>query len=218
MRTAEAAALRVLVLAPIGRDSAASADLLRRDGLTAEIVGDVDALVRQLENGAGAVFVAEEALFGADLTTLEFWVRGQSAWSDLPFVVLTSHLDQPKIKLWRQQLVDHLQNVSLLERPVQPITLTSALQVALRARRHQLEVRSLLEEQQETAQKLEALVIARTRQLEDANTQLVDQMTERERAENFCANRRRWKPSASSPVVSLTTLTISLQESAAASN
>jgi signal transduction histidine kinase len=184
MRTAEAAALRVLVLAPIGRDSAASADLLRRDGLTAEIVGDVDALVRQLENGAGAVFVAEEALFGADLTTLEFWVRGQSAWSDLPFVVLTSHLDQPKIKLWRQQLVDHLQNVSLLERPVQPITLTSALQVALRARRHQLEVRSLLEEQQETAQKLEALVIARTRQLEDANTQLVDQMTERERAED----------------------------------
>ena len=97
MRTAEAAALRVLVLAPIGRELAgASADLLRRDGLTAEIVGDVDALVNNLRL-APAPYLLRGSAIGADLTTLEFSVRGQSAWSDLPFVVSTSHTDQPKI-------------------------------------------------------------------------------------------------------------------------
>jgi signal transduction histidine kinase/ActR/RegA family two-component response regulator len=183
MEAADSHDLRVLILAPIGRDAPASADLLRKAGLDACVCDDLRALLADLSTGAGAVFVAEEALFRADLTTIESWIAQQPPWSDLPFVVLTSHLDHPRIKLWRQTIAGSLKNVSMLERPIQPITLTSAMQVALRARRRQYEVKALIEAQEKAAHDLEALVAARTRQLEEANAELQNQMAERERVE-----------------------------------
>jgi FixJ family two-component response regulator len=135
---------RVLVFAPIGRDGAAIADVLDRAGLTSEICSDYEAWLGKLEVGLDAVFVAEEGLFGKDLGALEAWVGAQPPWSDMPFVVLTSRHDQPNVTRWRQSVVQTLGNVSLLERPVQPITLISVMQTALRARARQRQVRSLL--------------------------------------------------------------------------
>jgi signal transduction histidine kinase/ActR/RegA family two-component response regulator len=156
---------------------------MRRDGLAADVADDLSALLDGLVDGAGAVLVAEEALFNADLSALQDWITRQPAWSDLPFIVLTSHLDHPRIKHWRDTLAGKLQNVSMLERPIQPITLTSAMHAALRARRRQYEVKALLEEREKAAHNLEVLVAARTRQLEEANAELNNQMTERERVE-----------------------------------
>src|SRR5436190_1732501 len=82
---------RVLVFAPIGRDGPASAEILARAGLTAATCTGLDQLVAELEAGAGAAFVAEEALVGRDITRLLTWVDAQPHWSDLPFVLLTSH-------------------------------------------------------------------------------------------------------------------------------
>jgi signal transduction histidine kinase/CheY-like chemotaxis protein len=183
METAEAASLRVLVLAPIGRDASATANVLRKDGLEAEVCENLEALVRALSLGAGAVFVAEEALFNAGTEMLDRWIEQQPAWSDLPFIVLTSHLENSKIKMWRVHLSTTLRNVFMLERPLQPITLASALQVAIRARRRQYEVKELLEERDRAARRLEDLVAARTLQLKEANAELRNQMAERERAE-----------------------------------
>ena len=87
----------------------------------------------------------EEGLFGHDLAALAAWVDRQPAWSDFPFVVLTSKHQQPAVAAWRQRMVAALRNVSLLERPVQSITLTSAMKAALRGRHRQYEVRALLE-------------------------------------------------------------------------
>jgi signal transduction histidine kinase len=181
--TDENRAFRVLVLAPIGRDAAATADLLRKAGLGAQVVNDLGALSLAIASGAGAVIVAEEALFNADLTVIERWISDQPVWSDLPFVVLTSHFDHSKIKLWRQSLVARLRNVFMLERPLQPVTLTSALQAALRARRRQYEIEALIAARDEAAQNLESLVAARTLQLEAANAGLKNEMSERERLE-----------------------------------
>jgi signal transduction histidine kinase len=175
--------LRVLVLAPIGRDAATSAELLRNADLAADVVDDVNGLVAGLALGAGAVLVAEEGLFSAELALLVTWIAGQPPWSDMPFVVLTSHLEHPKIKAWRQGLISKLRNVSMLERPVQPITLISGVEVALRARRRQYEVKSFLESRENAAQQLEALVGARTHELEQANIELKKQMEEREKIE-----------------------------------
>ena len=183
MGTAEEDSLCVLVLAPIGRDASATANVLRQNGIEADVCDHLGALRDRLVSGAGAVFVAEEALFNADLAAIERWVAHQPPWSDLPFVVLTSHLDNPKIKLWRQNLPASLRNVSMLERPLQPITLASSLQVALRARRRQYEVKKLIEERERAASELEALVAARTHQLKEANAELRNQIAERERAE-----------------------------------
>jgi signal transduction histidine kinase len=179
----ETLAFRVMILAPIGRDASASGDLLRNAGLMAHVADDLAGLLAGLTSGAGAAFVAEEGLFNEDLTALQDWIAQQPPWSDFPFVVLTSHLDHPRINIWRQTLANKLQNVSMLERPLQAITLTSAIRVALRARRRQYEVKALIEAQKQAAERLEALVAERTQELEKANKDLKSQMTERERVE-----------------------------------
>jgi signal transduction histidine kinase/ActR/RegA family two-component response regulator len=174
---------RVLVFAPIGRDGPASAELLGGAGLDAVVCPDLAALIGEIAAGAGAVFLAEEGLFGHDTAPLMQWIDRQPAWSDLPFIVLTSHQEQHAVVAWRRNLVSALRNVSLLERPVQPITLTSAVQSAMRARRRQYEVRALIRAREQAAQELETLVIERTRALEEANTQLRVEMAERARVE-----------------------------------
>ncbi|RYZ70269.1 MAG: response regulator, partial [Lysobacteraceae bacterium] len=74
--------------------------------------------------------------------------------------------------------------VSLLERPVQPITLVSVMQAALRARARQRQVRSLLAARDEAALELESLVVQRTLQLQQANSLLRTEMAERARVED----------------------------------
>ena len=174
---------RVLVFAPIGRDGAASAELFRSANLEAVNCRSLPELVSEMTAGVGAVFLAEEGLFGKDTVPLAQWIASQPPWSDLPFVVLTSHREQPAVVAWRRNIVALLRNVSLLERPVQPITLTSAIQSAMRARRRQYEIRALLEAREQTAQELEKLVVERTRELEEANEQLRLEMNERTRVE-----------------------------------
>jgi len=183
MATTEAPPSRVLVFAPIGRDGPASAELLRRVGIEAVVCEDLPSLVRHLLEGTAAVFVAEEGLFGKDLAALSAWIDAQPAWSEMPFVVLTSRHEQPRVAAWRKSIVETLRNVSLLERPVQPITLTSAVQAALRARSRQYEVQALIQAREKAAQELEALVTARTEQLKEANAALVDEIAERARIE-----------------------------------
>lgn len=174
---------RVLIFAPIGRDGQASAELFRSSHLDAINCRSLPELVNEMSAGVGTVFLAEEGLFGKDTTVLAQWIAAQPPWSDLPFVVLTSHREQPAVVAWRRSIVELLRNVSLLERPVQPITLTSAVQSAMRARRRQYEIRALLEAREQTAQQLEKLVVERTRELEEANEQLRLEMKERARVE-----------------------------------
>ncbi|MVT52401.1 response regulator [Bradyrhizobium yuanmingense] len=174
---------RILIFAPIGRDGPASAELFRGASLEAVNCRSLPELVAEMAAGVGAVFLAEEGLFGKDTAPLAHWIANQPPWSDLPFVVLTSHREQPAVVAWRRSIVELLRNVSLLERPVQPITLTSAIQSAMRARRRQYEIRALLEAREQTAQELEKLVVERTRELEEANEQLRLEMNERTRVE-----------------------------------
>src|SRR3954447_11493383 len=174
---------QVLVFAPIGRDAQASAELFRSANLEAINCRSLPELVSEMTAGVGAVFLAQEGLFGKDTAPLAQWIEKQPPWSDLPFIILTSHRAQPPVVAWRRQIVELLRNVSLLERPIQPMTLTSAVQSAMRARRRQYEIRALLKAREQTAQQLEKLVIERTRALEEANKQLRVEMEERARVE-----------------------------------
>ena len=173
----------VLIFAPIGRDGPTSAELLRTANLQTIICSDLTDLLSEMDRGVGAVFLAEEGLFAKDTGPLTAWVDRQPPWSDLPFIVLTSHQEQPAVVAWRRKLVSALRNVSLLERPIQPITLTSTIQSAMRARQRQYEIRALIQAREQTAQQLERLVVERTRALEDANEQLRSEMAERARVE-----------------------------------
>ena len=174
---------RILIHAPIGRDASASADLLEHAGLKAEVCTSLPELTAMVELGAAAIFVAEEGLFGKDLHAVIAWLNGQPAWSDLPIVVLTSRHEQTSVVAWRKRLIGLLGNVSFMERPVQPITLTSAMQSAVRARMRQYEVRALIQARERGASKLEALVKARTAELAAANAKLLQEMADREEFE-----------------------------------
>jgi signal transduction histidine kinase/CheY-like chemotaxis protein len=181
--TVESVSGHVLVFAPVGRDASATADLLTRAQMEARVCAGFEDMVAGLDTGPDAVFVAEEGLFGKPLQSLSDWVARQDPWSDLPFVVLTSRHDQPRVTAWRRELVQKLGNVSLLERPVQPLSLVSVMQAAVRARRHQVQVRMLLADRTQAALQLETLVTQRTAELQRVNEQLRDEMAERTRVE-----------------------------------
>ncbi len=135
---------RVLVVAPYGRDAEASVLILRQSGLDAQRFDDLEKACVAARAGAGALVVAEEAMTLPHFEPLARLLDGQPPWSDLPLVVLSREREEesaspPPLELQRF-------NVTILERPLAVRTLVAAVQVALRARRRQYEVRSLLEQ------------------------------------------------------------------------
>jgi signal transduction histidine kinase len=80
-------------------------------------------------------------------------------------------------------MLDALHNASLLERPLDKLTLSSAATACVRDRRRQYEVRDYVAQKAEAASVLESVVASRTHELEQANEILRTQMAEREKIE-----------------------------------
>jgi signal transduction histidine kinase/CheY-like chemotaxis protein len=187
---------RVLIFAPRGRDADVMAQVLARDDVGCDVVSSFRALVAEIEAGAGAAIVAEEALHGTDLEQLRSWLEGQEPWSDFPFVVLQANAIGRTGEESRVQLND-LGNVILLERPLNTQTLRSAAASVLRGRRRQYQARDVLADRGRTAQSLqqsqaalvhlnetlEARIDERTRALAQANDRLMNEVIERERVQ-----------------------------------
>lgn len=168
-----------LILAPLGRDAAIAAGMLREYRIPGVICPDLDSLVRELKGGVGFVLVTEEALVGRDLRNLSEWINDQPEWSDLPFVVLTHKGGGLERNPEAGRLLDVLRNVTFLERPFHPTTLVSLARAALRARLRQYDARARLEDLQRSEERLrmanetlEARVDERTRDHELALAQL----------------------------------------------
>ncbi len=134
--------MRVLVLAPIGRDAALLAGTLAALEIETAISGDAATLLRMLTEGAGSAIIVEEALTPDLLPDLGAWVESQPAWSDTPFIVLTSSGRPTDESHRRAQQLQPLGNFTLVERPVRPDTVQSSVRSALRARMRQYEIRS----------------------------------------------------------------------------
>jgi signal transduction histidine kinase len=174
---------RVLILAPIGRDAQAAARNLASENIDCVICADVGDLLLKLDEGGAAALVTEEAFLSGGTKPLEQWVAGQPAWSDFPFIILTSRATSAATQAYRMRLLRSLGNVSLLERPLNTVTLTSSVQAALRARRRQYEIKDYLLERETAAARLEDLVRKRTRQIQLANRELQREISERKQAE-----------------------------------
>jgi PAS domain S-box-containing protein len=135
---------RVLVIAPLGRDSAVAAALLAEAGLQSAPCASVLRLVEELGRGAGCVVVVQEALRSVDLHPLSTWLADQPSWSDMPIIVITERGGGPERNPAALRLMAILGNVTLLERPFHPATLVSLAQSALRSRRRQYIARGQL--------------------------------------------------------------------------
>jgi PAS domain S-box-containing protein len=129
---------RVLVVAPTRRDGEVTRDLLARAGLAVIVCADMAQLSKEIQIGAGAVLLTEEALIAEDIGRLVSCLKEQASWSDLPVVILMHgkrQLSDPN------GLLHSLGNVTLLEKPAPLHTVVSALQTAVRARQRQYQIR-----------------------------------------------------------------------------
>src|ERR1043166_1074380 len=134
---------RVLVVAPVGQDASVAVAVLSEAGIASEACSDIGRFCSLLSAGAGVGLLTEEALSPAATHRLVEVLTDQPPWSDLPLVVLTSGGETTASSPRTLQMLAPM-NVTLLERPVRRITLVKAVQMALRARRHQYEVRDHL--------------------------------------------------------------------------
>ena len=163
---------RALVLAPQGRDAAIARSMLMEAGLRAEIVLDIDQLVKQLELGAGFAVITEEAIAGTDLHALARWIQFQPEWSDFPFVLVTQRGGGLERNPAAARYLHVLGNATFLERPFHPTTLVSLAQSALRARQRQYEAQARLNQLNELTADLERRVEERTTAHEKTVAQL----------------------------------------------
>jgi PAS domain S-box-containing protein len=137
---------RILVLAPIGQDAAAMASLLERHGIGATVCDSTAEACRCVMEGAGGLLVTEEALELPQIPELFDVLNEQPPWAELPLIVL-SRGGESRLARLLNLAAEAARSLTLLERPIGEATLLRSVEVALRSRRRQYQVRDLLEQQ-----------------------------------------------------------------------
>jgi signal transduction histidine kinase len=152
---------RVIIIAPVGQDAAAIATLLDAQGFETQICNGSAEYSRQMMDSAGALLLTEEALESAQGSLLLDLLKAQPPWSELPLIILTSGGESRRAGLL-DLAAAAAGSVTLLERPVSTLTLMRSVQVALRSRRRQYQVRDLVSQLANLNQTLEQRVAERT--------------------------------------------------------
>ena len=138
--------LDAILLCPTGTDAHLIASVLSQESVESKTVMNVDELCNMNYENAGVIFVSEEALTIAGLESLNAKLSKQKSWSDIPIILLSSENSESRqFQLKRLENFITQGNVTLLERPIRPLTLLSATQVAIRARIRQHQVKNLLQ-------------------------------------------------------------------------
>jgi signal transduction histidine kinase len=155
--------LRVLVVAPTGRDGVLICNLLRSRALDCVMFATPELARLALRLGAGAVILAEEALKLSDIDEWSVQIAQQPSWSDIPLILLTVRGEVDQENQQRSRVLEPLGNLVLLERPVRPETFLSTVQAALRGRVRRYQVRDFLSRSRaadEALRKSEKLLVA----------------------------------------------------------
>jgi signal transduction histidine kinase/ActR/RegA family two-component response regulator len=134
--------LRVLVLAPRGRDAELTSSVLMQYGFGSAVCATAAELVTEIERGAGTALVTQEGLDGELQVRLARMLAAQPAWSDFPLIALVN----AQAAAASQLLAVNLGNITVLERPLAPNILLTAVQAALRGRRRQYEARAAIQQ------------------------------------------------------------------------
>lgn len=133
----------VLILAPVGRDGAAMATVLKDRGLMAVVCEGLADLCQRMKTGAGVLLLTEEALELAQLPELLAELRDQPSWSEMPLIVLTHGGESRRARLL-DAVADAAGGMTVLERPIATATLVRTVETAVRSRRRQYQVRDLI--------------------------------------------------------------------------
>lgn len=161
--------LPVLVFAPFGKDAALIERVLHQSAVATLVLPNVQGLEAAICEDAGAAILPEEVLQNGTIGVLAQRLSTQPPWSDFPIIVLTGSGMSTASTESAVRSRAPLGNVTLLERPLRPVTLISAVRSALIARRRQYEVRDHLSERAAAEDAL--------RRAHDALESLVEQRT-----------------------------------------
>ena len=161
--------LLVLVFAPFGKDAALIERVLAPCAMNITVLPKLEELGVAISEDAGVAIITEEVLQNGAITALAKRLSDQPPWSDFPILVLTGGGLSTASTESAVRSRAPLGNVTLLERPLRPVTLISAVRSALLARRRQYEVRDHLRERAAAEDAL--------RRAHDALESLVEQRT-----------------------------------------
>ena len=129
------------------------AALLRERGWFAEILDEWSDTSGHVISSAGALVLTEETLELSGSDNLLAALRKQPAWSELPVIILTRG-GESRVEKLLDSAATAAGSITLLERPLGTITLVRSVEVALRSRRRQYQVRDLLEQQRRDQERL----------------------------------------------------------------
>lgn len=134
--------LRTVLYTPTGKDRRLIANMLERSGIGCHVCGSFPEVCRSIDEGAGAIIVAEKAFAVESLAPLHEALQRQPSWSDFPVILLTSGGRGTAGSERLRKLRRPLGNIFLLERrPLRPETLLGTLEIALRGRQRQYQIR-----------------------------------------------------------------------------
>ena len=137
---------RACIVSPNPADASLAVDFLRQNGIEALAYASLAGLAGRLDADTGCVVVVEEALLEQEIPALREAIARLPAWADLPLVLVAR--DVAMLGAISGKAFPDSGNVALLERTLNPHTLLSAVQVALRATARQREVGELLAERE----------------------------------------------------------------------
>jgi PAS domain S-box-containing protein len=135
-------ARRVLIAAPTAKDAEITRSLLMAAGLACIVCPNLRSLANEINAGAGAVLLTEEAIASAGIDDVLAALNKQPSWSDLPIVMMMQGGVQSS---GATRVLRSLRNVTLLERPAPTRSVVSAMQSAVRARERQYQIRDQVE-------------------------------------------------------------------------
>lgn len=162
----------ILIFAPTGNDASLTASFLFKEGKSVKVCRSMEEICQDAQQGCDLIMLAEETLNTPSVKLFREMLAHQAPWSDIPIAVITSGGEASQERLRILASLGTSANVGLLERPFRRGTLLSTVEVALRSRLRQYQVRDLLAEREEARAKLEGMVEERTAELRETNAQL----------------------------------------------
>jgi len=137
---------RTIIVAPTGKDGRLVAGLLERLTIPCHIASSITEACTLIREGAGAAIISEEAFVNGSMNELLQVLHEQPSWSDFPLILLTVSgrvtIESERLREMRRPLG----NLFLLERPIRPETLLSTLEIALRGRERQYQIRDQIDQ------------------------------------------------------------------------
>jgi signal transduction histidine kinase/CheY-like chemotaxis protein len=141
----------VVLVTPNDADARAGVTFLDDAGIVALACSTLADLCQMSLAAVGCAVLVEEALVQAEVADFLIALSSQPAWSDLPLVLVASQ--GTSLRALVEHVFPQSGNVAVLERPLNPVTLVTAVRVGLRARHQQLEVRRLLQQRDDELRK-----------------------------------------------------------------